>query len=89
MPLNQWLQLMIKQSKKEIEEKKEHFKEMTTHLKKGKFSDWCNKHGFEKVTKECINKAIGEAERTHNITLKKEAVLARTFQIMAEKRKKK
>ena len=68
--------------------KKEHFKEMTSHLKKGKFTDWCIKHGFEKVTNECITKAIGEAEATHNITLKKEAILARTFQMMRDKKKK-
>lgn len=74
-------------TKEEIE-KKEKFAEMSHHLKKGKFTDWCVKHGFEKVTTECINKAIKEADATHNITLKKEAILARTFQIMRDKKKK-
>lgn len=76
-----------KLSKEELD-KKEHFKEMTSHLKKGKFTDWCHKHGFDKVTEACIAKAIGEAEKTGNITLKKEAILARTFQLMRSKKKK-
>lgn len=67
--------------------KKEHFEDMTHHLKKGKFTKWCIDHGFEKVTDKCITSAIKDAEKTHNITLKKEAILARTFQVMRDKKK--
>ena len=76
-----------KLTKKEISEKKEDFKEMATHLHKGQFTDWCTHHGHKAANKSCINHAIKEAAKTNNVTLKKQAILARTFMIMREKKK--
>lgn len=71
-----------KLTKKEIQEKKEDFKEMAGHLQKGKFTDWCTHHGHKSANSTCIAHAIKEAKKTNNVTLKKQAILARTFAIM-------
>ena len=63
----------------ESEENKEDFEDMTKHIKKGKFTAWCKNHGHEDVTDDCISQAIKESNETKNNTLKKQAVLARTF----------
>lgn len=70
----------------EIEEKKEHFKDMTKHLKKGAFTQWCTTHGHKSANKTCIAHAIKLATKTGNTTLKKQAVLAKTFAKMRKEK---
>ena len=45
----------------------------------GAFRRWCQRHGYSKVTMECINEAIRIAKKTGNTTLLRRAVLARTY----------
>lgn len=48
------------------------------HLKKGAFTEWCKKQGFDGVTEECIKKA----KKSSNPTTRKRGVLAETFRKM-------
>ena len=70
-------------------DEKEAFKDMTKSLHKGAFTDWCIKHKHKGANKSCINHALKEAKKSKNVTLKKQAILARTFMIMRKKRKEK
>lgn len=43
---------------------------------KGAFREWCEKHGFTKVNKSCIEAAKREARKTGDTTLLRRAVAA-------------
>lgn len=53
-------------------------------LKKGAFTSWCKKQGYNGVTQACISKG----KQSKNATIRKRAVLAETFKKMAKRRKK-
>jgi len=77
-----------KLSKEEIQTKKDKFGKMAKGLKKGNFTSYCQSHGYTTGSHpDCIAKALKEADDTGNSTLKRRAVLARTFAGMAKKRK--
>ena len=47
---------------------------------RGKFKTWCKKHGFGKVSGDCIRKALSIAKRKHNAKLAKRAGFAKAAQ---------
>lgn len=48
-------------------------------MKKGAFHEWAKRHGFKKVTPRAIALALKIAKKTGNDTLRRRALLARTF----------
>ena len=73
-----------------FKEKKENFGKMVKGLKKGNFTEYCEKNGFQGGgNPQCIEKALKEAERTGDKLLKKRAVLARTFAGMRKRKMQK
>ena len=55
------------------------FAKMKKGIKKGTFGDMCREQGHKGANITCINKALATAKRTGDMSLKKRAVLARTF----------
>ncbi len=53
-------------------------------IKKGAFTAWCNKQGYDGVTQQCID----AGKKADDPTTRKRANLAETFRGMAKKRNK-